>query len=95
MSGHAAFPQIEAAFRDRDGRIWGEVREPFVQGQPTVRTLWTGDGRGPLTRYMTLPPDMDLVVYGGRAAVDMNMYAFDSSDYILLDPAKPPLLKRK
>ncbi|TBR26301.1 hypothetical protein EPO15_00405 [bacterium] len=93
--GRGGFERVTRAFFDLDGRVWAEVRAPFVEGQATVRTIWTGDGKGPLTRYLTLPPDMELEVYGGRAAVDTSPYDYSDDSYILLDPAKPPLLKRQ
>lgn len=92
--GRGGFDRVTNAFFDLDGRVWAEVRSAFVEGQPSVRTIWTGDGRGPLKRYLTLPPDMELEVYGGRAAVDTSPYDYSDDSYILLDPAKPPVLKR-
>lgn len=93
--GRGGFDKVTNAFFDLDGRVWAEVRSAFVEGQPSVRTVWTGDGNGPLTRYLTLPPHMELEVYGGRAAVDTSPYDYSDDSYILLDPAKPPLLKRQ
>ena len=93
--GSGGFDQVSEAFFDLDGRVWAEVRAAQVEGQATVRTIWTGDGNGPLTRYMTLPPDMELEVYGGRAAVDTPLHDYSDDSYVMLDPAKPPLLKRQ
>lgn len=93
--GYASFDRISTAFIDNDGRIWAETFSALQEGHPTVRTIWTGDGNAPLTRYLTLPPEMNLVVYGGRAAVDPTIYSYEANDYVFLDPAKPPLLKRQ
>jgi hypothetical protein len=93
--GRGGFDDVTNAFFDLGGRVWAEVRAAQVEGQPTVRTIWTGNATGPLTRYMTLPPDMDLEVYGGRAAVDTTPNDYSDDSYVLLDPSKPPLLTRR
>lgn len=89
------FDRVWNAFRDRDGRIWAEVASARQDGQETVRTIWTGAGDGPLSRYMTLPPEMRLTVNDRRAVVDPSIYSFEPHSHIPLDPAKPPVLKRQ
>lgn len=86
------YDAVSLAFRDNDGRFWAEtvVR---ASGRPTARTVWTGDGGGPLARYAALPPDMALQVYGGRAAVAPTSNDEHATDYVLLDPAAPPVLR--
>lgn len=93
LHGRGHFEHVTGAFIDNDGRVWAEVRAPFIEGQPTVLTVWAGDGKGPLTRYMTLPPNMDLAVHDGRAAIDTSPLILDDAKYVFLDPAKPPVLK--
>lgn len=89
------FDRVMEAFRDRDGRIWAEVASARQDGQTTVMTVWTGLGDGPLTRYMTLPPQMRLSIHDGRAVVDPSPYSYAPEDFVRLDPAKPPVLKRQ
>lgn len=89
------FDRVANAFRDKDGRVWAEVFSARQDGQATTRTIWTGTGDGPLTRLVTLPPGMELRVHDGRAVVDPEMYSYQPDNFVPLDPAKPPVLKRQ
>lgn len=96
-SGRDRFEDVRIAFAEASGRVWVEVRSPHQDGQPRVHTVWTGDGTGELSRYVVLPPGMDLSIYDGRAVIDVepNSSGAKEGRFVPLDPAKPPVLKRQ
>lgn len=88
--------EVGTVVRDRGGRVWASVWNAGTGGALSFYDVWQGDGRGPLTRYMTLPPGMSLERDGDHAAVNTYDGSLDSRGYVTLDAARPPPpLKRK
>ncbi|MDE2292490.1 MAG: hypothetical protein KGL53_10440 [Elusimicrobia bacterium] len=87
-------PMVASAFRDDSGRVWAAVFTRGTNGLPGTYDIMTGPPSGPLKRYMTVPGNMELALYKGQAAINTNVYSFDLKNYVPLDPAKPPFLKR-
>lgn len=95
LSPFDGLERVTSAFRDKEDVIWAEISMPQRGTEPTLRVIYSGDGRGPLKHYMTLPSGSKLTLYGGRAAIDITPSVVTDRDFIPLDSAKPPLPKRQ
>lgn len=87
--------EVNQVFRDSKGMLWAEAWHPGTRGNLPYTEVYVGRGDAPLRRYLTLPNGMRFTVDGDEAFVNLEAYSYDPKNFIRLDPAKPPILKRQ